>query len=184
MPEVADRALVSVATAYRYFGTAEELWEEALFSIGDIVDEAAVERAVEAAGHDVEARLDVVVRQIGWLLLEEELRCRQIAKTSLDRWFAQQRHGTSEQKPTRPAQRNRWNALAIEPLRGALNGEQFTALTEALGFGWGTEAVIVLYDVLHLDTQAAKLRMLTTCKWILRGALADAETASRATNKK
>ena len=118
MPEAADRALVSVATAYRYFGTAEELWEEAVFSIGDLVDEAAIHSAVEGAGHDVEARLDVVVRQIGWLLLEEELRRRQIAKTSLDRWFAQQRHGTTEQQPT----------------------------------------------------NAAKHRMLTTCRWILRGA--------------
>ena len=29
MPEAADRALVSIATAYRYFSSAEELWWEA-----------------------------------------------------------------------------------------------------------------------------------------------------------
>ena len=29
IPEVADRALISVATAYRYFPSAEELWFEA-----------------------------------------------------------------------------------------------------------------------------------------------------------
>src|ERR1700689_4225275 len=29
MPEAADRALVSVATAYRYFSSAEDLWWEA-----------------------------------------------------------------------------------------------------------------------------------------------------------
>jgi len=34
--------------------------------------------------------------------------------------------------------------------------------------------MIVLYDVLELDTEAAKHRMLTTCRWILQGALADA----------
>jgi hypothetical protein len=52
-----------------------------------------VERAVEAAGDDVEARLEVVVRQIRWSMLDEEMTYRQMAKTSLDRWFAQQRVG-------------------------------------------------------------------------------------------
>jgi hypothetical protein len=36
--------------------------------------------------------------------------------------------------------------------------------------------MIVLYDVVQLETEAAKHRMLTTCRWILRGALADAAT--------
>ena len=34
--------------------------------------------------------------------------------------------------------------------------------------------MIVLFDVLELDSEAAKHRMLTTCRWILRGALAEA----------
>lgn len=175
MPDAADRALVSIATAYRYFATAEELWEEAaVFSVDDLIDEEAVERALEEAGDDVEARLDVVVRMIGWPMLDEELRYRQMAKTSLDRWFAQQRHADSERRPTRPARRNRWNALAIEPLRGDLSDDEVTGLAEALGLGWGTEAMIVLYDVLELNTEAAKHRMLNTCRWILQGALVDA----------
>lgn len=51
---------------------------------------------------------------------------------------------------------------------------ELDGLVEALGFAWGTEAVIVVYDVLRLDTESAKQRMLTTCRWILRGALGDA----------
>jgi AcrR family transcriptional regulator len=173
MPEAAERALVSIATAYRYFTTAEELWEEAaVFSVDHLIDEEAVEQAVEAAGNDVEARLEVVVRQIGWRMLDEEMTYRQMAKTSLDRWFAQQRVG--ERRPTRPRRRNRWNALVVEPLRGTLTDAQLAELVEALGIGWGTEAMIALYDVLDLEPDAAKQRMLTTCRWILRGALADA----------
>lgn len=39
MPEAAERALVSVATAYRYFRTAEELWEDAaLYSSAELID--------------------------------------------------------------------------------------------------------------------------------------------------
>ncbi len=173
MPEAADRALVSIATAYRYFTTAEELWEEAaVFSNDHLFDEDAVERAVEAAGDDVEARLEVVVRQFGWLMLDDEMTYRQMAKTSLDRWFAHQRLG--QRRPIRPGRRNRWNALVVEPLRGTLTDAQLTGLIESLGIGWGTEAMIALYDVLELEPEAAKQRMLTTCQWILRGALADA----------
>lgn len=181
MPEAADRALVSVATAYRYFTTAEELWEEAaVFSIDELFDEEAVLRALDAAGDDVEARLEVVIRMIGWRMLDEELPYRHMAKTSLDRWFAQQRRGDGERRRTRPGHRNRWNALVVEPLRGTLTDAELTGLIEALGLGWGTEAVIVLYDVLQLEPEAAKHRMLTTCRWILRGALADpAKTDSR-----
>ncbi len=58
-----------------------------------------------------------------------------------------------------------------------LPGGTTVALIEALGLGWGTESVIVLYDVLQLEPEAAKHRMLTTCRWILRGALADAGKA-------
>jgi AcrR family transcriptional regulator len=180
MPEAADRALVSIATAYRYFTTAEELWEwAAAFSVEDLLDEEVIARAVEAAGDDVEARLEVVVRMIGWRMLDLEVPFRQMAKTSLDRWFAQQRNGGGERPPGRPGHRNRWNALAVEPLRGTLTDAELAGLIEALGQAWGTESVITLYDVLELEPEAAKQRMLTTCRWILRGALADARGGSQ-----
>jgi len=183
MPEAADRALVSVATAYRYFTTAEELWEEAAaFRFDDLIDIDAVERAVEAAGDDVEARLEAVVRGVGWAMLDHELPFRQAAKTSLDRWFAQQRVG-GEKRPTRPGQRNQWNALAVEPLRGTLTDVELAGLIEALGLAWGTEAAITLYDVLELEPEAAKQRMLTTCKWILGGALAAARARGRGSRR-
>ena len=180
MPEAAERALVSIATAYRYFTTAEELWEwAAAFSVDGLIDVEPVERAVEEAGDDVEARLEVVVRLIGWRMLDLEVPFRQMAKTSLDRWFAQQRNGGEERRSGRPGHRNRWNALAVEPLRGTLTDAELAGLIEALGLAWGTEAVITLYDVLELEPDAAKQRMLTTCLWILRGALADAGGSSQ-----
>jgi hypothetical protein len=40
--------------------------------------------------------------------------------------------------------------------------------------GWGTEAAISLVDVGQLDPDTALATMLTTCRWILDGALADA----------
>ena len=54
MPDAAAEGLVSVATAYRYFTSAEDLWAEASWQAVEIdgwLDE--VERQIEAAGDDV-----------------------------------------------------------------------------------------------------------------------------------
>ena len=179
MPEAADLALVSVATAYRYFRSAEELWEEAaLFNSTGIFEPEELEAAIEAAGDDVEARLEVVIRQIGWGFIDHELVCRQVMKTSIDRWFATQGVPDAE-RPVRPGVRNMWNALALQPLRDTLEDHQVDALIEALGFVVGTEAVITLLDVLHLSPEAAKERQLTTALWILRGGLAEIAAAGK-----
>ena len=53
VPDAAERALVSVATAYRYFPTADDLWTEASFETMDFTELSAdVEKAVDAAGDE------------------------------------------------------------------------------------------------------------------------------------
>jgi AcrR family transcriptional regulator len=179
MPEAAERALVSVATAYRYFRTAEELWEDAaLFSANDIIAVDELEAALAAAGDDVEARVELVVRAIGWGFVDHAVIARQMMKTSLDRWFTQQ--GSDEQpRPVRAGQRNKWNALALDPLRDELEDYEVDSLVEALGFVVGADAVPILLDVLNLSPQAAKERQLTTAMWILRGGLAEIAAAKK-----
>lgn len=173
MPEAAERALVSVATAYRYFRTAEELWEDAaLYSSAELIDSDELEAAITAAGDDVEARVELVIRKLGWLFIDQEAMTRQVMKTSIDRWFAQQGVG-GERRPVRPGQRNKWNALALEPLRDSLEDHQVDSLVEALGFVVGVEAVVTLLDALQLSPEAAKERQLKTAMWILRGGLAE-----------
>ncbi len=184
MPEAAERALVSVATAYRYFRTAEELWEDAaLFQSSVAIDWDELEGSINAAGDDVEARLDVLVRALGWWFVDHEVVARQLMKASLDRWFAEEATG-GEPRRGRPGARNRWNALVLEPLRDELDDDEFDALVEALGFVVGTEAVITLLDVLKLSPEAAKERQLATARWILRGGLADVTTRRAAKPKK
>src|SRR5206468_1832495 len=179
MPEAAERALVSVATAYRYFRTAEELWEDAaLFSAAVIVDSDELEAAIEAAGDDVEARVEVVIRRLGWGFIDHEVMSRQVVRTSLDRWFAQQ-GSDGEPRAVRPGQRNKWNSLALQPLRDQLEDHQVDSLVEALGFVVGADAVVTLFDVLQLSPDAAKERQLTTAMWILRGGLAQFATAEK-----
>lgn len=109
---------------------------------------------------------------------------RQVLKAELDRWVAHQGN-TNTLPPAPPGQRNKWNALALKPLRDKVEDHQVDAIIEALGFVLGAEAVTTLLDALHLSPQAAKERQLTTAMWILRGGLADITASHRPkTNKK
>lgn len=176
MPEAAERALVSLATAYRYFRSAEELWADAAaYGMSDLFDLEAVQTSIEACGDDVEARVDAMARGLGWGLIDNASFARQSAKASLDRWFAQQ-GAEGADAPVRPSERVRWIALALEPLRASLEDHQVDSIAEALAFVIGAEAVVTALDVLHLSPEAAKERMLVTTRWVLRAGLAEGET--------
>jgi AcrR family transcriptional regulator len=178
MPEAAERALVSLATAYRYFRSAEDLWADAaVYGTSDLVDWDALRAAIEAGGDDAEARVDAMTRGMGWVLVDNASFARQSAKASLDRWFAQQ--GTDDvDRPVRPSERVRWIALALEPLRTTLEDFEVDSIAEALAFVVGAEAVVTALDVLRLSPEAAKERMLVTARWVLRAGLADAGAGS------
>jgi AcrR family transcriptional regulator len=175
VPEAAERARVSVATAYRYFPSAEDLADEASLELLDFLatgDE--VSGAIEAAGDDVHARLEALIRTLGWRMIVDPLPFRQAAKAGLDRWFAQQQDTPEDRVPVREGRRNAFTRQALAPLQDRLSPADFERLVAALGVGWGTEAAISLVDVGELDPDTALATMLTTCRWILDGALADA----------
>jgi AcrR family transcriptional regulator len=165
----AELALVSTATAYRYFPNADALWEEASLEL----TEPWNPEIVEEAGDDAAARLTAVVKSIGWRMLDEEMPYRNLARTSLERWFAQAAVPERDRVPVREGRRMRWNTKALEPLRDELPAPMLKQLTNALALVWGTEAVIVLRDVCRLDTEAAKHVMLNAALWMLDGALAE-----------
>ncbi len=178
--DAAERALVSVATAYRYFPTADDLWAEASYETIEFVARSAeVAELVLAAGDDPAARLDVVVREIGWRMLDNPMPYRTMAKLASDRWFVQQQASGEVGAPIREGRRNRFNEMVVQPLRATLTRAECDRLVAALNVAWGTEAAISLIDVSHLDVEQAKKVMLQTCHWVLAGALADAKTQVR-----
>jgi hypothetical protein len=138
----------------------------------EVIDSDQLEAAIEAAGDDVEPRVEVGIRKLGWAFIDHEAMARHVMKTSLDRWFAEQGNA-GEPRPVRPGQRNKWNALALQPLRDKLEDHQVDSLVEALGFVVGVEAVIALLDALQLSPEVAKERQLRTAMWILRGGLGE-----------
>jgi AcrR family transcriptional regulator len=181
VPDAAERALVSVATAYRYFPTADDLWTEASFETMDFTELSAdVETAVDAAGDDAGARLEVVITRIGWDMLDNPLPYRTMAKLASERWFAQQQSPAAEPAPIREGRRHHWNQRIVEPLRGTLTESERRRLIAALDVAWGTEASISLTDVAGLEVEEAKRVMLQTAQWVLAAGLADAKKRARA----
>jgi AcrR family transcriptional regulator len=170
IPEAAELALVSRATAYRYFPSAQALWEEATFEIATGSWDASV---VDEAGDRVGARLDAAVTTLGWHMLDEEAPFRLRARAALELWFQHAGLPDEERTPVREGRRMAWNAKVVEPLRGRLTDDEVDELANALALVWGPEAVIVLRDVCRLDPDAAKATMLRAAHWLLAGALAE-----------
>jgi AcrR family transcriptional regulator len=169
MPDAADRALMSSATAYRYFSNAQELWEEASFEIIKVWDADRI----DAAGPDPRARLDAVVQGLGWHMLDDELPYRNLARASLERWYEQSALPPDERVPLREGRRMAYNSKVVEPLRAELPDASVDQLVNALALVWGTEALVVLRDVCRLDADDAKDTMLRAARWMLAGFLAD-----------
>lgn len=175
VPAAAERALVSVATAYRYFPSADLLAQEAAYQALEYhaaVDEVLA--AIEAAGDDVHARLEAQVRALGRQIFENQALFRQAARSGIDTWFAQQRLAPDDRTPVRMGRRTIMIRSALAPLVGLLTGNQLDRLIAALVVAVGIEAVVSLTDIALLEPDAAIEVLVTTCRWILDGALADA----------
>jgi AcrR family transcriptional regulator len=177
MPAAAERALVSVATAYRYFSSAEELWWEASTNTYEQTVAQSAQQ-VEAAGTDPQTRLEALIRSTGFRMLDDQLPYRRLAKSALDQWFRQQEAPNDEHVPVRQGRRNDQVRQAIAPLAEQLPDSAVDHLAHALGVLIGTEAVISLTDAIGLDVPEAKQTLLDAARWMLSGALAELRPTS------
>jgi AcrR family transcriptional regulator len=173
IPNAAERAMISVATAYRYFTSAEDLWWEASASTITQAAIAHTDALIMAAGDDPQARLEAFVRDMGFHMLDNQALFRRVAKAALERWFAQADSDDAEKAPVREGRRNKHIGLILEPLRGRLPKKTVDRVAHALGVIVGTDAMIALTDGVGLDVPAAKKAMLDAGRWLLAGALAE-----------
>jgi AcrR family transcriptional regulator len=158
LEEVAAAALVSRATAYRYFPSAEALLVEAALDVA--VPEPA-ELFAAGAPADPVARLELVDRVLHDMILANEPGIRLMLANSLRRGG----RGPAEGEP--PARQNRRTPLieaALAPALAALRPAARRKLAQALALVIGTEGVIVLRDVLQLpDAEARAVK-----RWAIR----------------
>jgi AcrR family transcriptional regulator len=145
--EVAEEALVSRATAYRYFTGIEPLLVEAALDLampGPVMFEGdpsidPVERLqrADAAVHDMIRANEAALRT----MLIHSL------QAGLD--------GAGDAPPARQNRRIPLIEGALAPLRDRLDGARFDRLARALALVIGTESMVAFKDVLRLDDDEA-----------------------------
>jgi AcrR family transcriptional regulator len=158
VPEAADAAKVSRATAYRYFPTQEALLVE-LADIGPA--SAPVEEMLAGLkSEEVDERVLGLVDTFNSVVVAEEAPMRNALRIYLDTWLQNQRGGAAA-PPVREGRRMRWLEEALVPARRQLAPEQFRRLQAVLALTTGIEALVVMKDVCRLDDE----RALATLRW-------------------
>lgn len=163
LDEIAEEALVSRATAYRYFQSVESLLVEAPLD-GAVPDPDELFR--DYASTDPVERLERVDTALFGTLYANEVSLRMMLAHSLQRSVGGENNGEF------PVRQNRRTALieaALWPARNQFKPAALKTLTKTLALIIGTEAMVVFKDVLQLEeSDARKVR-----RWAIR-ALVDA----------
>lgn len=149
LEEVAAEALVSRATAYRYFPSTEALMLEAAVHIA--VPQPG-ELFADFASRDPTARLLRVDDVLHETVLANEAPLRLMLAHILEQSVVR---GGSE-LPERQNRRSDLIAAAVEPAAGEFTPEALELLSQAVALLVGTEGMLVAKDVLRLDAAAAR----------------------------
>jgi AcrR family transcriptional regulator len=156
--EAAEAALVSKATAYRYFPTQHSLLLEVGLEAIHPSARSLLEGVPEA---DPQARFETVLRAHHAYMSSEEALFRTVLKVSQERWL--ESSDRAEEDPVvREGRRLEHIDVVIEPLRGKLDDEALVRLRCGLALVFGIEPIVILKDVCGLDSAEA----LKVLEWV------------------
>lgn len=164
LDEVAAAALVSRATAYRYFPSVEAILAEV--GIDMLIPDAGAHFADDAST-DAFERVWKAERAINEPTFEHHLTARTALASMLRQSVANARE--RDAAPVRQNRRGAMIAAALAPVRAQFRSREFEHLSHALAVFLGIEAMVVFKDVLRLDDEQA----LAVRRWAVR-ALVDA----------
>ena len=168
LEDVASEAMVSRATAYRYFPDVTALLAEASLDVGIPEPDALLSKASE----DPLERLDLVDAAMHDVVLENESQMRRMLAHTVMRAL----DGSAE--PEAPPRQNRrlpLIAAALAPARAQFTPAAQRRLEYALALILGTEGVIVGKDVLRIED--AELRRVK--RWAIRALVEAARKPAR-----
>ena len=159
--EVAEAALVSPATAYRYFPDQLSLLRAALQEALPRDEEIATPIHAETA--DVAERVAYATTAFLRLTLKRDSLVRAVMALSLLQ-SVEAPANRQEAAALRPGYRLAWIAQALAPLEGRIDADALRRLTNALAVVVSSEALIALQDVCGLDAEEA----VDICAWAAR----------------
>ena len=166
--EAAEAALVSKATAYRYFPTQHALLEEVGFEAIHPSAQSLLEGSPE---DDPQARFETVLRAVHGFMTSEEALFRTMLKVTQERWL--ESADSAEQDPVvREGRRLEHVDAVIEPFRNELDSEALARLRCGLALVFGIEPIVVLKDVCGLDSAEA----LEVLQWVGKTMIAASKT--------
>lgn len=150
--EVAAEAMVSRATAYRYFPTIESLLVEA-----PIDDDAPDPAALFANDRttDPVARVDKAEAALHDMSYRNERQLRLMLAASLQRSISQPA-AKSQHVPLRQNRREPLIEAALAPVRAQMSQRTYRNLSASLALVFGLESMIVFQDVLNIDPASAR----------------------------
>ncbi|PEG33518.1 TetR family transcriptional regulator [Mycolicibacterium agri] len=148
LEDVAEEALVSRATAYRYFPNVDALLVEAPLD-GAMPDPDAL---FADGSEDPVERLNIVDAALDDMIAANEQALRLMLALSLQ----QDRNGDHDPVPARQNRRAALIDSALEPARDDIDPVVRQRLSRALALILGTESMVVLKDVLQLDPAEAR----------------------------
>ncbi|WP_428672429.1 TetR/AcrR family transcriptional regulator [Reyranella sp.] len=164
LEDIAAEALVSRATAYRYFPSVEALLAEAVLDIATPGPETLF---TGKEGDDPVVRLEMVDTALHDVVAANEPAFRVMLANSL-----QQRPAAGV--PPRQNRRSPLIAAALAPARKQFKPASLDVLQKALALIVGTESMVVVKDVLQLDDAEAR----RVKRWAIRALVEAARKTS------
>lgn len=166
--DVADAALVSRATAYRYFPSQEHLLLDVVLERSiDEIDRAVAETACSP---DVAARVDGLVSAIHEEISGHEAGFRRLLQLSI----AQSGSDQPTVASIRGERRLQWIEQALEPIAAQIGDVALRRLTSALALCVGAEAFVVLRDLCGLEPDEADETLRWAASALVKAARSDA----------
>lgn len=151
LEEIAAEALVSRATAYRYFPNIEALHLEAAL---DVAIPEADEIFQDGSPADPVERLERLDTALHDMILANEAPLRMMLAHSLERVVRGE--ANDDNLPARQNRRTPLIDAALAPARKQFKPASLRMLSKALALIIGTEAMVVFKDVLQLDDADAR----------------------------
>jgi AcrR family transcriptional regulator len=167
VPEAAEHARVSRATAYRYFPTQEALLTE-ISRVNPTTDR------VEAWIRDLRtgnpsSRLAGLLEVFNPIVLSEQVALREGLRVYLETWLSESAAGNPD-PVVREGRRIRWLDEVLGPVREQMSAAQWRRLRSALALTLGIEAMVIQKDVCRLADKEA----LEVLGWVAQTLLAAA----------
>lgn len=158
---VAEEALVSRATVYRYFDSTDDLlWQ--VYSDRHVRD---AETSMAIAGNDLAQRVLAAEANVNDYLFGDENGTRAFERVMLERRL----QGRST-PGDRPGRRFLQIDAALEPLEADLDPEQLQLIRHALSLAIGSQAMVALLDTGQLDVDLARQVTRFACEAIVKEA--------------